>query len=106
VWCAASAKWIIGLIFSHKTMNLDWYVQNISKPFCEQLTDEDSKAISNKIVQLNIAQTTQSALPEVFDGWIISTGIWPPRTDDLSVWDFYLWGNLQEKLYMNHLCTA
>jgi hypothetical protein len=47
-----------------------------------------------------------SALQEVFDDRIISTGLWPPRSLDLSVCDFYLWGNLKGKVYRTSPCTA
>jgi hypothetical protein len=42
-----------------------------------------------------------STLLEVFSDKIISTGFWPPRLLDLSVCDFYLWGNLKGKVYRN-----
>ena len=31
----------------------------------------------------------------------ISTGLWSPRSPDLSICDFYLWGNLKGKVYSN-----
>jgi hypothetical protein len=43
-----------------------------------------------------------SALEEVFDGVIISTGLWPPRLQDLSVCDFCLWER-QKKSTGTHL---
>ena len=30
-----------------------------------------------------------------------SKGIWPPRSPDLSVLDFYLWGPTKQKVYRN-----
>jgi hypothetical protein len=47
-----------------------------------------------------------SELQEVFDDRIISTGLWPPRSPDPSVCDFYLWGNLKGEVYMNTPRTA
>jgi hypothetical protein len=32
--------------------------------------------------------------------------LWPPRSPDLSVCDFYLWGNLKGKVYRNTPRTA
>ena len=29
----------------------------------------------------------------------VSTGLWPPRSLDLSICDFYLWGNLKGEVY-------
>jgi hypothetical protein len=33
---------------------------------------------------------------------IISRGLWPPRSPDLSFCDIYLWGNLKGKVYKNN----
>ena len=32
----------------------------------------------------------------------VSTGLWPPRSPDLSICDFYLWGNLKGKVHSNN----
>jgi hypothetical protein len=42
----------------------------------------------------------------VFNNRIISAGLLAPRLLNLSVCDFYLWGNLKGKFYRNTLCTA
>jgi hypothetical protein len=42
------------------------------------------------------------AIREVFEDRIISRGLWPPRSLDLSFCDFYLWGNLKGKVYKNN----
>jgi hypothetical protein len=42
------------------------------------------------------------AIREVFEDRIISRGLWPPRSPDLSFCDFYLLGNLKEKVYKNN----
>jgi hypothetical protein len=47
-----------------------------------------------------------SALQEVYDDSIISIGLWPPRSPDLSVCDFYLWLKLKGKAYRNTPCTT
>jgi hypothetical protein len=39
---------------------------------------------------------------EVFEDRIISRGLWPPRSSDLSFCNFYLWGNLKGKVYKNN----
>lgn len=47
-----------------------------------------------------------SALQHVIDDRIISTGLWPPRSPDLSVCDFHLWGNLKVRAYRNTTSTV
>jgi hypothetical protein len=42
------------------------------------------------------------AIWEVFEDRIISRGLWPPRSLHPSFCDFYLWGNLQGKVYKNN----
>jgi hypothetical protein len=42
------------------------------------------------------------AIWEVFEDRIISRGLWPPRSPDLSFCDFYHWGNLKGKVYKNN----
>ena len=32
----------------------------------------------------------------------ISKGLWPPRSPDLPLCDFYLWGTLKQKVYANN----
>jgi hypothetical protein len=38
----------------------------------------------------------------VFGDRIISRGLWPPRSPDLSFCDFYLWGHLKGRVYKNN----
>jgi inhibitor of nuclear factor kappa-B kinase subunit alpha len=38
-------------------------------------------------------------LRQVFGDRIISLGLWPARSPDLNPCDFYLWGNLKQKVY-------
>jgi hypothetical protein len=47
------------------------------------------------------ARNSISALQQTFDHRIIGTGLWPPRSPDLSVCNFYLCGNLKGKVYKN-----
>jgi hypothetical protein len=55
---------------------------------------------------VHTARNSMNALQEVFEDRIISTGLWPPRSQDFSGCDFYLWGNLKGKVYRNTTCTA
>jgi hypothetical protein len=41
-------------------------------------------------------------IQEVFEERIISRRLWPPRSPDLSISNFYLWGNLKGKVYKNN----
>jgi hypothetical protein len=48
------------------------------------------------------ANNSMVALHEVFGERVISRGLWPPRSPDLNPCDFYLWGTLKEKVYVNN----
>jgi hypothetical protein len=41
-------------------------------------------------------------LDDVFADRIISKTIWPPRSQDLSLPDFFLWGAMKNSVYMNN----
>jgi hypothetical protein len=45
------------------------------------------------------AHVSLEALRQVFDGCVVSRGLWTPRSPDLTACDFYLWGSLKGKVY-------
>jgi hypothetical protein len=78
------------------------------EPFFEQMTDNERQYgyFQQDNATAHTARNSMSALQKVFADRIISTGMWPPRLPDLSACDFYLWGNLEGKVYRNTLHTA
>jgi hypothetical protein len=42
------------------------------------------------------------AIREVFEDRIISRGLWPPKSQNPTFCNFYLWGNLKGKVYKNN----
>jgi hypothetical protein len=46
-----------------------------------------------------------NVLNEVFENRLISRGLWPTRSPDLNPCDFYLLGNLKDKMYSNNPYT-
>jgi inhibitor of nuclear factor kappa-B kinase subunit alpha len=42
---------------------------------------------------------------KVFEDRLISCGLWPARSPDLNPCNFYLWGNLKDKVYSNNSHT-
>jgi hypothetical protein len=85
VWCAVSSRRIIGPILYYETVNSDRYVRNVLEPFFEQLTDDERQYgyFQQDNATAHTAPHSVSALQEVFDDRIISTGLWPPRSPDL-----------------------
>jgi hypothetical protein len=39
---------------------------------------------------------------QVFGDRVVSRGLWPPQSPDLNPCDFYLWGKLKDKVYVNN----
>jgi hypothetical protein len=75
----------------------------IFNEFVNQLDDEE---ISTGYFQQDGAtcHTSNASMAEIasfFDDCIISKGLWPPRSPDLTPLDFFLWGMLKGKVYHN-----
>jgi hypothetical protein len=44
---------------------------------------------------------THTAIQSFFGDRVISKGIWPPRSTDLTPPDYFLWGYLKGRVYQN-----
>jgi hypothetical protein len=42
---------------------------------------------------------TSSKTNQMFSDRVVSRGLWHPRSPDLNLCDFYLWGKLKDKVY-------
>lgn len=104
VWCAVNAYRIIGPIFFANTVNGQRYRNTIIKPFLEYLCDiECTQAyFQQDSATAHTADLSLQLIEEIFEDRVISKGLWPPRSPDLTVCDFYLWGNLKNKVYRNN----
>jgi hypothetical protein len=56
---------------------------------------QDGATAHNATYSINV-------LKEGFEDRLISRGLWPVRPPDLNPCDFYLWGNLKDKVYLNN----
>ena len=85
-------------------MNIDVYL-HILEQFNDQLTPQDKMQL---FFQQDGAKchTSHKSLTRVHDMFsedrTISKELWPPRSPDLSLCDFYLWGTLNQKVYVNN----
>ncbi|KAJ3663138.1 hypothetical protein Zmor_007447 [Zophobas morio] len=107
VWVAISRRRIIGPIFFHDTVNADRYRTNILLPFFEQLHDDECQYgyFQQDGATAHTAGSTLRFLQEVYDDRIISQGLWPPRSPDLTAPDFFLCGHLKNNVFKNRLHT-
>ena len=101
VWCAVSARCIIGPIFYKQTVNTERYQNYILTPFFHELTEEEKsyRWFQQDSATAHTAEESMNKIREVFEDRVISAGVWPSRSPDLTVCDFYLWGNLKGKVY-------
>jgi hypothetical protein len=75
-------------------------VNNILSPFFAELTEEERlySVFQQDSATAHMAKINFEALREVFTDSIISRGLWPPRSPDLTPCDFYLWESLKDKV--------
>lgn len=111
VWCAMSAKGIIGPMFFGETVNGERYRLMLESEFIP--TADGLGAIEDFWFMQDGAMPHRTldvfeCLDEHFHGRVIGLdyesrygcGIeWPPHSPDLNPCDYYLWGSLKEKVY-------
>ena len=84
---------IVGPIFSNNTVNSQVNVTELLQPFIAQLTKEECEYA---FFQQDGAMAHTSQFPMSYghqafgEKRTVSTGLWPPRSPDLSTCDFYL----------------
>jgi hypothetical protein len=85
-------------------VNSEGNVKNILEPFFQTLTEEGKQYayFQQDNATAHTSQHSKEALRKIFGERIISRGIWFPRSPDLRVCDFYLWGKLKQNVYRNN----
>ena len=104
VWCAISRARLIGPIFFTGTINQECYRTEILQPFLSRLTQAEVEAgwFQQDGATAQTAHSSLRFLEETFSNRIISRGLWPARSPDLTPPDFYLWGALKGKVYKSN----
>jgi hypothetical protein len=76
-------------------------ILSILRPFFELLNEHDRRFtfFQQDSATPHTARVSMEELRQVFWDRIISRGLWPARSPDLNPCDFYLWGNLEQKVY-------
>lgn len=115
VWCALSSKGIIEVILHQNVtsqsyitllendfipaligigdncLNEDWFMQDGARPHTANVVlDYLNEFFGNRIIS--------NRYPERFN----SGFNWPPRSPDLNPCDFFLWGYLKDRVYVNN----
>jgi hypothetical protein len=105
VWCAVSARRVLGSLFCNETVNCKKYVWIILGQFFPELTEEEPYGFFQQdLATAHTARTRifMQALSYVFEDRIISSGIWPARSPDLNPCDFFFWGCLKDRVYSSN----
>jgi len=117
VWCAVSLHGIIGPYFFENeqgitvTVNADRYVemlQSFVTPELRNFPHVQETWFQQDGSTSHTARQSMEAVRELFGNRVISrfgSVPWPPRSPDLSVCDFFLWGYLKNKVYTTRLRT-
>jgi hypothetical protein len=98
VWCAVSAKRIVGPVFCNKTVVR--YVQVVLGQFFPQLLREGPYSwLQQDTITAHTAVMSMQTLSDVFGDRIISSGIWPASSPRSYPYDFFFWNCLKDKVY-------
>lgn len=102
VWCAISRRRIVGPLFFDKSVDGVVY-RNLIEQFIALLELHDRDCwFQQDNATCHTSAETMNMLREFFDHRVISKGLWPPRSPDLTPADFFLWGNLKSKVFNNN----
>jgi hypothetical protein len=101
VWSAMSSRRIFFLFFE-QTVTGEVY-RNFIHEFVATFSEEEvfSAWFQQDNAPAHTANATLKYLEEFFGERIISKGMWPARSPDLSPPDYFLWGYLKEQVYSN-----
>lgn len=105
VWLAVSRRRIVGPIFFHNTINGQRYREQLLTPFLNQLQQDE---LNGGYFQQDgaTAHTTRENLEfleHYFPHRVISRGVWPARSPDLTPLDFSIFGMLKNEVYKTRI---
>ena len=102
VWCGMSRQCIIGPIFFDGTITTAVYME-IFNTFVNQLDDEElsSGYFQQDGMTSHTSHASMAKIQSFFGNCVISKGLRPPRSPDLTPPDSFLWGYLKGRVYQN-----
>jgi hypothetical protein len=96
------SRWqIIRPIFFEETVNTQVYM-NIFNRFVNQLDDELQRGFFQQDgATCHMSNDSTAEIESFFEDTIISKGLCPAQSPDLTLLDFFLWGILEGHVYGN-----
>lgn len=106
VWVAISRRRIIGPIFFRDIINGERY-RAILQEALETMHDDELQLgyFQQDGAPAHTAVQTLRYLHDYYDDRVISRGLWPARSPDLTPLDFYLFGRIKNNIFKNRLHT-
>lgn len=108
VWAGMIDDILIGPIILPETMNSPRFLNFLETDFFDALLELPLAYRTRMILQLDgapahFALLVRNHLNANYSSWIGRGGTiaWPPRSPDLTPLDFFLWGNLKRRVYVN-----
>jgi hypothetical protein len=93
-------KGLLDLCFFNETINCERYVHVILRQFFPELIEEKIYGwFQQDSATAHTTRMSMQALSDVFGDKIISSGVWPARSPDLSPCDSFFWCCLTDKIY-------
>ena len=107
VWCGMSQRSIIGPIFFDATITTAAYME-ILNTFVNQLDDEELSIgyFQQDRATSHTSHANMAEIQSFFSDHVISKGLWPPCSPDLTPPDYFLWGYLIGRVYQNQPRTT
>lgn len=107
VWVAISRRRIIGPIFFRETINAQRYQTLILEHFLEQVHDDELQHgyFQQDGATAHTARASLEFLREFYDDRLVSQGLWPARSPDLTPCDYFLFGHIKNNVFKNRLHT-
>jgi hypothetical protein len=102
VWAAMSCQRIF-ILFFECTVNSAIYCGFIDQ-LAATFTEEEiaSAWFQQDGAPAHCSRVSMNHLSHYFGERLITKGLWPPRSPDLSPPDYFLWGYLKDKVYSNN----
>jgi hypothetical protein len=106
VWVAVSRRRILGPIFFRETITGERY-RIILEEAIGQMHDDECQLgyFQQDGATAHTANATIRYLEEFYGDRLISRGLWPPRSPDLTPLDFYLFGRMKTNIFKNRIHT-
>jgi len=101
VWAAITRKRIF-FTFFHTTVTSEVYKRFIDNLVATLTEDEIMRGwLQQDGAPAHTSKSSMQHLQMFFGERIISRGLWPARSPDLTPPDFFLWGHLKDRIYKN-----